>query len=143
MDILSLIAAGAIQLTALEIGESPMSVKHTFSYDNKSYDISRFYKPENINLNATVRVSLPNKLIDIGINTGHDTMKLDKDPTLSLGYHTHTWTFIGSIGGKVTHTPCFDDYDRKYFCRTLRAWSDADLKEEDDEKIYIGRRFKF
>ena len=143
MDIKSALLAGAIELTALEVGEAPNLATRAITYDGTSHNISKFYEPENTNIDVGVRIHTPASAYDIRIDTGYDTEKYDKKPTLSLGYHTSKWSIIGSLGGDTHHTPCYDEFNRKYYCQTLTAWSDSKPKETDDEKIFITRRFKF
>ena len=155
MDIKSAILAGAIQLTSLEVGTDPVQQSTANSYDGTSREISRFYKPENTNIQLGVNIQTdPNSLYKIKVDTGHDTMKYDEDLSLTLGIvkrhhpranHTLTWGVEGTIGGNVKHTPCYDEYNRQYYCQSLTAWSDftPEREKNDEHKASINYSIRF
>ena len=143
MDIKSAIIAGAIQLTSLDVGSGPNLPTIATTYDGTSHDVSRFYEPKNTNINIGANIRTNQAVYQVGIDTGHDTEKYDKKPSLTLGYHTNDWSITGTIGGDERHTPCYDSFQREYFCQSLTAWSDSKPKESNDEKIFISRTFRF
>lgn len=99
-----------------------------------TFDVSRFYKEKNhpFNLGGTVLLDTGTRF-DITYDSGVDTEKLDVGQAVTIGvkqYHrlNENWSleYGGGtrLGGKVTHTPCFDDLDRAYFCGNLTSWEE-------------------
>lgn len=98
-------------------------------------ELGDFYKPSASQLIMTgfYRVD-SNNILSFGVNSGFASQKLSVSPSFLIGGATRFYTskdkdshfiFEGNywLGSKVKHKPCFDSYDREYFCGNLTAWS--------------------
>ena len=152
-DIISAIAAGALQLTALDIGDEPLRTTAALSYDGVSRNVERFYKPENTNvvIGANFKAN-SNTMYSFRIDTGHDTDKYDEEGSITLGItkrhyldehkmHSFVWSAANMLGGDIRHTPCYDSFNRQYYCKTLTAWSD--YKPEDNDTYSASVKYKW
>jgi hypothetical protein len=72
-------------------------------------------------------------LVSLGFDSGVQTEKLRLSPALFLGMgHRLDWDAKTSVllvggrwfGGKLTEEPCWDAYERAYWCPNLTAWSE-------------------
>lgn len=148
-----MIAAGAIQLTALSIGGPPVHQSMATSYDGVRRDISRFYRPESVNVDIGLRVR-PRRdtVLDLRLNSGQDTLKYDARPSLKLGLqrrltiakgHALWVSGAAKLGGDVRHTPCTDAYGRQYHCASLTAWSDFTPPSAENMAVKLRYAWRF
>ena len=153
MDIISMIAAGAIQLTTLSVGEPAMQIGNAQSYDGVRRNVEHFYDDKNDNLVAGFVITKDSDTVyDVKFDTGHNTPKYDEDPSLVLGIKKRLWleqtksgrgsksvTVAGSnmFGGSVKHTPCLDNFNRQYYCANLTAWSDFEQDNQNEFSLNI------
>jgi hypothetical protein len=72
-------------------------------------------------------------LVSLGFDSGVQTEKLRLSPAVWLGMgHRWDWDTKTSLflvggrwfGGKLTEEPCWDTYERAYWCPNLTAWSE-------------------
>ena len=144
MDILATVLSGAIQVSSLSVGETP-NIKRATSYDGVARNVERFYddKNHNVRLNGTVAVNR-DRVIRFGVDTGHQSAKYRETPTINLGVtqrhnierfkgHSITWSLDSAAGGKVKHKPCYDEFNRKYYCGDLTAWNDFNPERIEHE----------
>jgi hypothetical protein len=100
------------------------------------FDVGPFYTPK------TPQILLSgfwmfdgNDALTFGIDTGFSSPKLTVSPSLLLGVSKRWFLsekrdsqFIieasGWMGQSVSHQPCYDQFDRAYYCANLSAWSD-------------------
>ena len=99
-------------------------------------DSNAFYKGKYPNIVSTFYYKPTSDfLVQFGINTGFSSEKLDISPSLMLGAGYRMYTSDAKlsqiivegttwIGTKVKHSPCYDTYDRQYYCANLSAFSD-------------------
>ena len=125
-----------IILTALSIGSAPIDGIMPISYDGVARSVAHFYNSDhNVQIGLRI-VKDRDTLYSIHLNTGHDTDKYEESPSAQIGVIKRhwfgqkylQWNASGTIGGDVKHTPCVDDYNRKYYCANLVAWSDLGKK---------------
>lgn len=111
------------------------------------YDVSHFYQPDKLQLNMIVHYAgrLAGEIISFGFDTGFSAEKITLKPALFAGYtrafqvakSTHISVSMGGwFGGKVSHKPCRDDFEREYYCPTLTAWSDYHQPGERLQRYY-------
>jgi hypothetical protein len=98
--------------------------------------VGQFYESSGAPLFASGLIFLNrDEILQFGVNTGFNSEKLNITPALMLGLgkrfylnqsrtmqvvvHGYRW-----FGGQVTHSPCLDTFERKYYCGNLTAWSD-------------------
>lgn len=116
------------------IAENPSVVRSGYDSDI-SYDVSEMYTPRNRRLTFIANFSFdsPGLIWSVGFDSGVETSKLQVDRGIFLGatkafeLSSRSHFAVGSgawIGGKISETPCFDSYDRSYWCRNLTAWTD-------------------
>ena len=118
-----------------------------YSYDGEQRDISKFYEPENELYHVSGYAYLESDtLIEFGYDNGHSAQKYQRDPTLSVHVTQHiplndklslNVTAGTRFGGNVSETPCYDSFDREYYCGNLTAWSD--YERDENESYYLGR----
>lgn len=131
----------AAQLTGGDIAYNNTLPKYATSYDGVKRDISELYKDEQINFNLQGYLLFENDtLVSLGYDHGIDTKKYDisKEYTINIRKNidlNDDWSVIigGStkLGGKVRHTPCYDQIDREYYCGNLTAWSDFEQPKHE------------
>ena len=72
-------------------------------------------------------------LLTLGFDSGVETQKMRLSPAFLLGVgHRWDWDAKASVllvggrwfGGKLTEEPCWDAYERAYWCPNLTAWSE-------------------
>lgn len=100
------------------------------------HPVGKFYQSSRIPIFASALVFLNrDEIVQLGFNSGFNSAKLTVTPSIMLGagqrfyvnksrtsqivLHGYRW-----FGGRVTHRPCLDSFDREYFCGNLTAWSD-------------------
>lgn len=116
-----------------------------------SYDISKFYKKTNnrVKLISNFVLDKPNTIYSIGFDSGIISKKIRIERNLFLGI-AHVIDFrkrsqmmisVGSwFGGGIKELPCYDMYDREYWCQNLTSW--ADYKPTYPKNlIYIDFRY--
>lgn len=109
-------------------------------YDSAvTYDISEFYKKSNnrIKVISNFILDKPNTIFSIGFDSGVIAEKIVVQQNLFLGI-THAFKVknksymvlsAGSwFGGGIKEYPCYDLFDREYWCQNLTAWSDYNPK---------------
>ena len=138
MDVaITSLTAGDTSITAA--GQSIMSRRNrTCSiYDTAiCFDTSRFYRPSlpQILLSGYAKLD-GNDAFIFAIDSGFRSEKVTVTPAVMIGLtrrfylserrdahfiiEAATW-----IGQAVNHTPCYDSYNRAYYCGNLSAWSD-------------------
>ena len=100
------------------------------------FDINRFYSSSMPQILVSGFLMLDGSdAITFGIDTGYASPKLKISPSILLGLSKRWFTsekrdahFIveasGWLGQSVSHEPCYDAYNRGYYCGNLSAWSD-------------------
>ncbi len=116
-----------------------------------SYDVSEFYKKNNYRAKFISNFVLnnPNTIFSVGFDSGVSAEKIKIEKNLFLGLaHTfqiekrsHMVISFGSwFGGRIKESPCYDVYDREYWCQNLTSW--ADYKPVYPKNLgYIDFRF--
>ena len=116
-----------------------------------SYDVSEFYKKNNYRAKFISNFVLnnPNTIFSVGFDSGvsADKIKIEKNLFLGLAHafqidkRSHIVISLGSwFGGRIKESPCYDLYDREYWCQNLTSW--ADYKPEYPKNLsYIDFRF--
>lgn len=105
---------------------------------------------------ANFALNLPYRsVLSIGLDTGHQSTKLQVDPSLYLGWAStlRNWSnaslsfSLGAwLGGYTTESACFDSYSRAFQCHTMLPWTDKVALQESHEielsgAIRFERRF--
>jgi len=99
------------------------------------YDMSDFYKKKNNRAKVVSNFLLnsPNTVYSFGFDTGiaAEKIKIEKSFFLGIAHvfeiYKHSYFLVSSgswVGGHVTERPCYDSYDREYWCQNLTAWKD-------------------
>lgn len=106
------------------------------AYDSDiSYDVSKFYQKNNnrIRLVSNFILNKPNTIYSIGFDSGvsSEKIKIKKNFFLGLSHvvrvenKSHIVLSAGSwFGGDVKELPCYDFFDREYWCQNLTSWAD-------------------
>ena len=137
------------QLTALDVGYSNTLDKTAYSYDGEARDISRFYNDKQTNFEIGGYVNIDSdKEVEVYYNNGIQTQKYTKKPTISIAYSQSydKITLTGSVTkhGESIHTPCYDNFDRQYYCGNLTAWSNnGDINEESNYNFTLNINYRF
>jgi hypothetical protein len=111
--------------------------KVTSEYDgtSSSYEMTPFYTASNVRKHLISNFSIPNTkaVFSIGYDSGSRAEKISISKTLFLGFATYSKVDSNSviyfIAGswqkeRINEQPCFDSYDREYWCPNLTAWVD-------------------
>lgn len=110
------------------------------AYDSDiSYDVSDFYQKNNnrIRLVSNFILNKPNTVYSIGFDSGVSAKKIKIKQSLFLGLahvvkvknKSYMVLSAGSwFGGGIKEYPCYDLFDREYWCQNLTAWSDYNPK---------------
>jgi hypothetical protein len=154
-----------VAITSLTIGEESIAAagqslmkrqSRTCSlYDSAiCFDTSHFYRPDipQIILSGYAKLDGTNALL-FGLDTGFRAQKINISPALMLGLSHRTYLserrdaqfvveFAGWLGQSVSHTPCYDSYDRAYYCGNLSAWSDFSYNAHPTE-VYAKIWFEY
>lgn len=105
-------------------------------YDSyNSSDVSEFYKKNNTRINFVSNFILDqsNTIYSIGFDSGSFADKIKINKSFFIGFahanqldrKSYLVISAGSwIGGGVKETPCYDFYDRQYWCQNLTSWAD-------------------
>lgn len=107
---------------------------HSAYDDSTSYNLGRFFRARNNRLSLIANwATIAGTIWSVGIDSGHSSQKIKLQGSLFLGA-TSSWQtnrnqvitlgFGSWHGGGVRESPCVDEYDRRYYCPTLIAWSD-------------------
>ena len=148
LNILNACIVGA-QLTALNVGYNNDINKEAYSYNNEAIDVSRFYKDKQTNYELGLDVFVNNDTaVHLYTNNGIHTEKYTQDNTYSLGVtkviDDITLNLNTIVHGDEIHTPCYDSFNREYYCETLTAWSDKEIEnEENNYSISLNISYKF
>ena len=147
----------AAQLTSLDIS-SPSSIPmydKARTYDGTVHDVSKFYTKKNNDVSGSGYLILnTNTKVDLGYKAGFESDKYSTSDTYRVGItqlqdidENSFLTFGASttIGGKSSHRPCKDSYDREYFCGNLTSWSDhkKETSNESNHNFNINYTFRF
>lgn len=100
-----------------------------------SYDVSKFYAKNNnrVKLISNFIFNRPNTIYSIGFDSGVNAEKIKIEKNLFLGFahvlhlqkKSHLVISLGSwFGGGIKELPCYDVYDREYWCQNLTSWAD-------------------
>ncbi len=124
----------------------------TSGYDSDvSYDVTKFYSKNNnrIKLISNFVLNQPNTIYSIGFDSGVSADKIKIEKNLFFGFahviqfkkRSHMLISFGSwFGGSIKESPCYDLYDREYWCQNLTSW--ADYKPAYPKNLgYIDFRF--
>lgn len=135
------------QLTTLDVGYNNTLDKTAYSYDGEARDISKFYTDKQTNFNIGGYINIDrDKEIEFYYDNGINTDKYNKGDTISLSYSQSfddlTLTLHGTTYGDENHTPCYDTFDREYYCSTLTAYNE-DINEKNNYNIGITINHKF
>ena len=105
------------------------------NFYNSSYPqfiTSGFYSPD------------ADTIISAGLNSGFSSPKLTLSPHVMVGIAKRF--YVGDVkkrnshiivednswlGGSVKHRPCYDSFDRTYYCANLSAWSDFNYQSSE------------
>ena len=125
-----------IAITSLHIAYSDLPTT-AYSYDGEARDISQFYDQSipNIYLDGYSQLD-NNNWVTWNLDTGTHTDKLD---TVGLGLginhrieinNSTDLTLSASTQYSYTgHSSCSDEYNRKYYCGNLTAFSDIESEQ--------------
>lgn len=106
------------------------------AYDSEiSHDVSDLYNPKNQRFTfiANFSFNTPGLVWSLGFDSGVETSKLRIGRGIFLGatkafqLGKGSYLALGSggwVGGRILERPCYDDYDRAYWCQNLTAWTD-------------------
>ena len=154
-----------VAITSLAIGDESIAAagqslmkrqSRTCSiYDSAiCFETSHFYKPDipQIILSGFAKLDGSNALL-FGLDTGFRAQKITVSPALLLGLSHRTYLsehrdaqfvfeLAGWLGQSVSHTPCYDSYDRAYYCGNLSAWSDFSYNAHPTE-VYAKIWFEY
>ena len=140
-------------LTHLDVSNKDALISSAKSYDGIERDVSRFYKPEEKIVSIGGNIYTRDTKFSIGYNNGIDTMKYDKEDSLSIQVtkvipisERLRMNISGGtiIGGNESHKSCKDSYNREYYCGNLTAWKDFKYEENNDiYNIGISIKYKF
>ena len=140
-------------------GQSLMSLpSHVCSIYDPSicFDVGTFYQAAMPQLLLSGLLMLDgNNAIIWGIDTGFKSAKLAVSPSLLLGLSKRWFLserrdgqFIfeasGWLGQSVSHEPCYDKFDRAYYCGNLSAWSDFSYNPHPSDmylKVWYEKAF--
>jgi hypothetical protein len=116
-----------------------------------SYDVSEFYRKNNNRAKfiSNFLLNKPNTIFSIGFDSGVSAEKIKIEKNLFLGL-THVFqiekrsnmviSFGSWFGGRIKESPCYDLYDREYWCQNLTSW--ADYKPAYPKNLgYVDFRF--
>jgi len=154
-----------VAITSLSVGDESIAAagqslmkrqSRTCSlYDSAiCFDTTRFYKLDipQIVLSGYAKLDGSNALL-FGLDTGFRAQKITVSPALLLGLSHRAYLserrdaqfvfeLAGWLGQSVSHTPCYDSYDRAYYCGNLSAWSDYSYDAHPTE-TYVKLWFEY
>jgi hypothetical protein len=93
----------------------------------------------------------PGLIYSLGFDSGVETAKLQITQSVFLGVtkafriSSQQHLAVGSgawIGGAISESPCFDNYDRSYYCQNLTAWSDYQPRYPQQQR-YIDIKYLY
>ena len=109
----------------------------TSEYDEtaKAYEMTPFYTAANSRKHFISNFVIPNTpfLFSVGFDSGSRSEKISISKTYFVGLSAYQKLDASSVllftaGGwqreRIAEQPCFDSYDREYWCPNLTAWSD-------------------
>ncbi len=99
------------------------------------FDVSDMYKMKSDRLTfiSNFLSKQLGTIYSIGFDSGYKSEKLRIESSLFLGLakgvklseRNYIGLSVGRwIGGRITEKPCYDSFDRAYWCQNLTAWSD-------------------
>jgi len=121
------------------------------AYDSAiKYNIGSFYKSDNPRARMIFNLKEPftQTLFSLGYDNGMKSQKLDISRSWFAGVarafelqtHSHLIVSMGAwLGEKVKERPCYDSYDREYWCPNLTAWSDRTVMPNAHERFWQFR----
>ena len=111
--------------------------KVTSEYDATAtaYEMTPFYTAANSRKHLISNFAIPNSpfLLSLGLDSGSRSEKIAISKSYFAGFSAYQKLDANSIllftaGGwqreRIVEQPCFDSYDREYWCPNLTAWSD-------------------
>ena len=111
--------------------------KVTSEYDATAtaYEMTPFYTAANSRKHLISNFAIPNSpfLLSLGLDSGSRSEKIAISKSYFVGLSAYQKLDASSIllftsGGwqreRIVEQPCFDSYDREYWCPNLTAWSD-------------------
>ncbi len=122
------------------------------AYDpNVSYDVSRFYQSVNTRIRFISNYQLPKTgvFLSYGYDTGTKAEKIEITKSFFLGIsqsfnpkksHFFFYSWGHWYGEKITEKPCYDSYDREYWCPNLIAFKDRPILQNRQEN-YMDLRY--
>jgi len=116
-------------------------------YDSSiCYEVSGFYNPSYPQVILSgMFASDADTIFSFGLNSGFSAPKVTASPAIMLGLSKRF--YVGNIkerdshiileanswfAGSIKHSPCYDSFDRAYYCANLSAWSDFDYQPTVD-----------
>jgi hypothetical protein len=114
---------------------APAKVTSEYDATSSSYSMTPFYTANNVRKHLISNFVIPNAraLFSIGYDSGSSSEKISISKTFYLGVSTYKKLDSNSAiylmaGGwqkeRISEKPCFDSYDREYWCPNLTSWSD-------------------
>lgn len=102
---------------------------------------------------ANFAVDVPYRsVLSIGLDTGHQSTKLQVDPSLYLGWASTlknwgnaslSFSLGAWLGGDTTERSCLDNYSRAFQCHTMLPWTDkVDLQASQEIELSGAIRFE-
>jgi hypothetical protein len=121
----------------------------------RDYDTTGFYKPNSSRMKLVANMPLltSGTTLSVGYDSGLRSQKLLVNNSFFVGVaKTHeiikknylTFSAGKWFGGKISEKPCYDDYDKAYWCQNLTAWSDYKPNYPKNYNYFdIGYTIKF
>lgn len=114
------------------IASRPRIVRSIYD-DTIEYDVTEKYDLLKARLSFKANYISNQIIYTIGFDSGVITPKLQVNKSFMIGMtifkqssnrSLFIFGFGGWLGGKISESPCYDSYDREYWCQNLVAWSD-------------------
>ena len=116
------------------VASSKKIVSSIYDADTR-YDMSEFYKKKSnrTKIISNFLLNSPNTVYSFGYDSGIAAEKINIEKSFFLGIvhvievYKKSYFSISSgswFGGRVVESPCYDSYDREYWCQNLMAWKD-------------------
>jgi hypothetical protein len=116
------------------------------------FDVSELYNPSYPQvIFSGMFASNADTIFSFGFNSGFSSPKVTVTPAIMLGLSKRF--YVGNIkerdshiileanswfAGSVKHSPCYDSFDRAYYCANLSAWNDFSYhSSEQSFSIFI------
>ena len=127
----------AILQNAEAIMNKPTSVCSAY-YSSSCYNVRSFYQPRFPQfILSGFYAADTDTILNVAVNSGFKSEKVTVGPSIMLGIAKRF--YVGDVSrqnshvifemnawlaGSVDHQPCYDSFDRAYYCGTLTSWSD-------------------